>query len=120
MGFSREAGEYYVSLVDSNGNKSTESVNNASDLLRKAGRSLGQIASGDAFKLHDTYGFPIDLTRIMAEERGMTVDIAGYEVLMEKAKDLARAGGKGEASRVTDLSPDAISQLAPGERQTDG
>ena len=37
------------------------------------------VSGDDAFKLHDTYGFPIDLTRIMAEERGMTVDLAGYE-----------------------------------------
>ncbi len=53
-----------------------------------------------AFKLHDTYGFPIDLTRIMAEERGMTVDIAGYEKLMEQARELARAGGKSGSRRI--------------------
>ena len=46
------------------------------------------IAAEDAFKLHDTYGFPIDLTRIMAEERGISVDIAGYEKLMEQAREL--------------------------------
>ena len=80
----------------------------------------GSITGESAFKLHDTYGFPIDLTRIMAEERGMSVDIAGYEKLMEQAKDLARAGGKGEASRVTELSPDALSQLAQtGVKPTD-
>jgi alanyl-tRNA synthetase len=73
-----------------------------------------------AFKLHDTYGFPIDLTRIMAEERGMTVDIAGYEKLMEQAKELARSGGKGEASKLTDLPPAALSQLAQtGVKPTD-
>ena len=52
----------------------------------------GSIPADDAFKLHDTYGFPIDLTRIMAEERGMTVDIAGYEKLMEQAKELGSDG----------------------------
>jgi alanyl-tRNA synthetase len=78
------------------------------------------ISADAAFKLHDTYGFPIDLTRIMAEERGMSVDIAGYEKLMEQAKDLARAGGKGEKSRIADLPPDAISQLTQaGVRPTD-
>ena len=66
----------------------------------------------DAFKLHDTYGFPIDLTRIMAEERGLSVDIAGYEALMEQAKDLARGKGKlGEGSELSDLPPDAIATL---------
>jgi alanyl-tRNA synthetase len=71
-----------------------------------------RIAADAAFKLHDTYGFPIDLTRIMAEERGMTVDIEGYERLMEEAKEKARSGGKGEASAVTNLPPAALDQLA--------
>ncbi len=70
------------------------------------------ISAADAFKLHDTYGFPIDLTRIMAEERGMTVDIAGYEKLMEEAKERACAGGKEQDTRLTDLPPNAFSQLA--------
>ena len=47
-----------------------------------------QIPADAAFKLHDTYGFPIDLTRIMAEERGMSVDITGYEKLMAELKML--------------------------------
>ncbi|CAN5402264.1 alanine--tRNA ligase [soil metagenome] len=72
----------------------------------------GSISADDAFKLHDTYGFPVDLTRIMAEERGMSVDIAGYEKLMEQARELARAGGKAQASKVFMLSPDALGELA--------
>jgi alanyl-tRNA synthetase len=72
------------------------------------------IAADDAFKLHDTYGFPIDLTRIMAEERGMSVDVGGYEKLMEQARELARAGGKGDASPVTTLPPSALDELGTG------
>src|SRR5205814_8734929 len=79
--------------------------------IKKLGTPIPRIASEDAFKLHDTYGFPIDLTRIMAEERGMTVDLEGYEKLMEEARNLARAGGKGEASTLADLPPDAIAKL---------
>ncbi len=41
------------------------------------------IAGEDAFKLYDTYGFPIDLTELMARERGYTVDIAGFERALE-------------------------------------
>src|SRR5439155_22123540 len=70
-----------------------------------------QISAEDAFWLHDTYGFPIDLTRIMAEERGMSVDIAGYEKLMEEAKERARAGGKEGASRLYELPPDVLAKL---------
>jgi alanyl-tRNA synthetase len=82
------------------------------ELFSQASAS-GSISAQDAFKLHDTYGFPIDLTRIMAEERGMSVDIAGYEKLMEQARELARSGGKGdENKKLVDLPPATISQLA--------
>jgi alanyl-tRNA synthetase len=79
-----------------------------------------QIPAEDAFKLHDTYGFPIDLTRIMAEERGMSVDIAGYEKLMEEAKETARAAGKGGDSPVYQLPPATLAELAKsGAKPTD-
>ncbi len=54
----------------------------------------GEISGEDAFKLHDTYGFPIDLTEVMAQEKGLRVDIGEYERLMEEARERARAGGK--------------------------
>lgn len=44
-----------------------------------------------AFLLHDTYGFPIDLTRLMAREEGLGVDMARYDALMKEQKDRARA-----------------------------
>jgi alanyl-tRNA synthetase len=81
--------------------------------------SAGAISAEQAFKLHDTYGFPIDLTRIMADERGMSVDIAGYEKLMEQARQLARAGGKSVGSALTDLSPGAMDELARSVKPTD-
>ena len=49
------------------------------------------LSGKDAFKLHDTYGFPIDLTQIMADEKGLRVDIGEYERLMEEARERARA-----------------------------
>lgn len=71
--------------------------------------SGGGISATDAFKLHDTYGFPIDLTCVMAEERGMTVDVAGFEKLMEQARETSRAGG-GKEEAFT-LTPNAIEEL---------
>jgi len=47
-----------------------------------------------AFKLYDTYGFPLDLTELMARERGMKVDVDGFEVEMEKQRARARAAQK--------------------------
>jgi alanyl-tRNA synthetase len=62
-----------------------------------AATTNGVISGLDAFKLHDTYGFPPDLTALMAEERGLKVDLAAYEVERKKAEDLSRSGGKAEA-----------------------
>lgn len=52
------------------------------------------ISGDDAFLLWDTYGFPADLTQLMAEERGMSVDTAGFEAAMAQAKERSRAGAK--------------------------
>jgi len=70
------------------------------------------IAAEDAFKLYDTFGFPFDLTKLMAEERGLAVDETGFNRLMAEAKDLARRGGKfvTEGDDLT-LDADAIARL---------
>ena len=51
-----------------------------------------------AFKLYDTYGFPVDLTRDIARERELTVDEAGFEAAMNEQRERARAAGKFGAS----------------------
>jgi len=53
-----------------------------------------QLSGEDAFKLHDTYGFPIDLTELMAREKGVDVDEARFLELMQEQKERARAAGK--------------------------
>ena len=75
--------------------------------VKKAGGK--QIAADDAFRLHDTSGFPIDLTQVMAEEAGMTVDVAGYEALMEAAREKSRAAGGTDTGM--HFPPDAIAKL---------
>ena len=55
-----------------------------------------QISGEFAFKLYDTYGFPLDLTELMARERGLTVDVAGFEKLMEEQRERARSAQKKE------------------------
>jgi alanine--tRNA ligase len=60
------------------------------------GKVLKEIAGGVAFKLYDTYGFPLDLTELMARERGFTVDVAGFEKLMGEQRERARKAQKKE------------------------
>jgi alanyl-tRNA synthetase len=57
-------------------------------------RSGNQIMGHDAFLLYDTYGFPLDLTQLMAAERGISVDVKGFECEMEKQRTLARLAKK--------------------------
>ena len=65
----------------------------------------GKVLSGDAaFKLHDTYGFPIDLTLEMATEQGLEVDAEGFRRLMKEQKDRAKADSKAKKSGHTDLT----------------
>src|SRR5919201_80837 len=57
-----------------------------------------QIPGEVAFKLYDTYGFPLDLTQVIATESGSTVDEAGFEKLMEEQRARGSFGGSGDAA----------------------
>ncbi len=62
---------------------------------RRAGREGHEALDGElAFKLHDTYGFPLDLTADVCRERGVTVDEAGFDAAMARQREQARAAGK--------------------------
>jgi alanyl-tRNA synthetase len=70
-----------------------------------AKKSQSATLSGDTvFKLHDTYGFPFDLTLEMASETGLKVDEEGFRRLMKEQKDRAKADAKAKKSGHTDLS----------------
>jgi alanyl-tRNA synthetase len=51
------------------------------------------VSAEDAFRLHDTYGFPYELTRELLAEAGLSVDDQGFEELMERAREISRGGG---------------------------
>ena len=64
-----------------------------------------KILAGDvAFKLHDTYGFPLDLTNDVCRERSVTVDEAGFNAAMERQKSQARAAGKFRMDKALEYS----------------
>jgi alanyl-tRNA synthetase len=68
------------------------------------GRSPDGISGGDAFRLHDTYGFPLELTRELALERGLPVDEDEFERLMAGQRERSRAGRAGELERAAEFA----------------
>jgi len=65
------------------------------EILENALVGGAKVIDGEtAFRLHDTFGFPLDLTADVCRERGVTVDAEGFELAMQKQRDQARAAGK--------------------------
>ena len=84
-----------------------DQVNTILDKLTAEGQTV--FSGEDAFRLYDTFGFPIDLTRELCEERGIRVDEAAYKTLMEKQRSTAReatARNVGDVAWVEDILKD--------------
>ncbi|XP_073233426.1 alanine--tRNA ligase, cytoplasmic-like [Porites lutea] len=78
---------------------------------RTVSKLTDQVIPGDvAWRLYDTYGFPVDLTQLMAEERGLTVDMGMYEECKKTAQEIARGKGSGNDDSIT-LDVHAINKL---------
>lgn len=65
--------------------------------------SGGMISGAFAFRLYDEQGFPLDLTELMARERGLTVDKEGFEVLMNQQRERARAAQKKSVIKLSEI-----------------
>lgn len=91
-----EKREYITKIIKKEEERFDETIDNGLvvlsgyiDTAKKEGRS--SLSGGEAFKLHDTYGFPLDLTVEMAEEQGLSVDIDGFNTAMQEQKETARS-----------------------------
>ncbi len=86
--------------------KTLEAGTTIVDLAVADSTSLGkkELSGETAFLLHDTYGFPIDLTLEMADEAGLSVDRGSFDVLMREQRDRAKADAKSKKSQRADLS----------------
>ena len=72
-----------------------QTIANGMEILDGALAGGAKVVDGEtAFRLHDTFGFPLDLTADVCRERGVSVDADGFEVAMQKQRDQARAAGK--------------------------
>ena len=82
-----------------------ETLENGMQILDAALDGGVKVLPGEvAFKLHDTYGFPLDLSADVCRERGLTVDETGFNAAMEKQKNQARAAGKFKMDKALDYS----------------
>ncbi len=75
---------------------------------------VAELSGDTVFKLHDTYGFPVDLTREIAQEMGVGVDIAGFETAMEEQRKRARLAWKGgDSAAAADLYREILDSAGP-------
>jgi alanyl-tRNA synthetase len=86
------------------------------EMFNKEVAQTSQLSGDFTFKLYDTYGFPLDLTELMARERGLTVDVARFNTLMEEQRALARAAQKKEVISLSEIKTTVPTQFVGYER----
>lgn len=86
--------EYITNVVRAEEKSFLKTLGQGIDIFNEMLKGGKTLSGEDAFKLHDTYGFPIDLTQLMAREKGVDVDVDGFTKNMQEQKDRARAAGK--------------------------
>lgn len=79
------------------------------------GQTVQRLRGASAFKLYDTYGFPLDLTLDLLEARGMSVDIPGYDDALAHQRQTARQGRKQQAIVSDTLYGDILQEVGPTE-----
>jgi alanyl-tRNA synthetase len=97
-----ERRELIASVAEQEEVRFRETIERGLGLLEDRFRALaaeGRTALGgeDAFKLYDTYGFPLDLTEVISHERNFSVDMAGYDRALEEARQRSEFRGSGQA-----------------------
>ncbi len=93
-----------------------ETIENGMTILETELKNTKDQFNGEtAFKLHDTYGFPLDLTADICRERDVTVDTTGFDTAMARQKDQARAAGKFKIA--TNLEYDGVATTFYGYEQ---
>ena len=101
----QEQEAHITSVLKAEEERFFETLANGMEILDSALAGGVKVLPGDvAFKLHDTYGFPLDLSNDVARERGVTVDEAGFQEAMEHQKNTARAAGKFKMDRALDYT----------------
>jgi alanyl-tRNA synthetase len=114
LGVTREEEDRFLATIDSGMERIDEVAPQLGAKKREeieAGAERPVIAGEDAFRLHDTFGFPVDLTELIGRERGYRVDVEGFESALEAQRERSRADRKAGAA--------AAGSLAEGWRDLD-
>ena len=88
-----------------------ETLDRGLELFDKEVAAAGKVSGEFAFKLYDTYGFPIDLTALMARERGLAIDTERFDALMEEQRQRAKAAQKKQVVRALDIKTDCVTEF---------
>ncbi len=102
--------EYLQNVIRSEEKSFLKTLGQGIELFHEMVDESGELSGEDAFKLHDTYGFPIDLTELMAREKGIAVDTKTFEKLMAEQKTRARAAGKFAAASGEGINWNVLSE----------
>jgi alanyl-tRNA synthetase len=95
----RAAKERVAEILKQEEERFAETLENGMGVLESALASGEKLLDGDTvFKLYDTYGFPVDLTADIGRERGVRIDMAGFEAAMEQQRERARAASRFSAA----------------------
>lgn len=97
--------------LSSEENSFNKTLDRGLQLFDSAAQQSTTFAPEDAFKLYDTYGFPIDLTDLLCRERGIALDTAAVEACMEQQRERARAAQKKTVVRALDLETEAQTEF---------
>jgi alanyl-tRNA synthetase len=101
----RDNAERVMDVLKAEEERFYETLENGMQILDAALGAGVKVLPGEvAFKLHDTFGFPLDLSADVCRERGLTVDEAGFAAAMDKQKTQARAAGKFKMDKALDYS----------------
>ena len=91
-------------------------LDNGIKLLDERTRGADRLGGEAAFELYDTFGFPIDLTMLICDEKSVAVDIPGFEAALARQRNESRAAGKMEAGDWVVLEDDKIEEFVGYER----
>ena len=94
-----EKKEFIFNVLTQEENKFNKTIDQGLSILEEMEEAMSkegktQLSGADAFKLYDTYGFPLDLTMEILEEKGFTIDEEGFKAAMEEQKETARKARK--------------------------